>query len=1795
MTEKVLEKGKYRYPQRGGTVVVRDYLICEGEGNGRDLLLRFFNERAERVTRVTVRLAFFDKNGAALSSRTQTFDVQGEGGALFIPAQKIALPEACVKFRVEVLNAAYGDYVYTPAKGGARADFCPPEEGDAFDASAQRARMGGKPLSVSRRKYKFSVLILFLALLLIAGAGVATYFYMDAFKEEAQAFYLDGVEYTFLDPEKGEGSALQVTGTHGTVREVEIPAEIDGYRVISVAEEAFRGSSALRSVKTEGSLQIASYAFAECPQLSEFDFEGVTEIGSYAFMSCTSLTKVHSSTVRSVGTSAFLDCTSLTSVQFTDEAGVPLTLSSYAFGGCSSLRSVTLDRAQGDGNGWYAAFGNSYGVEELYLRSLGRDGVASVPELFSDDPSRMGLRTLTVGEMDAIPEFFCRGMKNLERVTVDTLYEGTVGTSAFDGCISLTTLDLGRTVETVGSRAFRNTAIASFDGNRLTSLGEGAFSGCAFLRTVGFTQDTPLTFLASGTFKDCAALSEIVIPAAVEELGTDVFRGCTSLKRAAFSNGSKVAALTSGLFGDCTSLSSLTLPSGLSVIYDKVFENCRELRQFRFPSAVYYIGSEAFKGCLSLEEATLPSSLNYLGDGAFEGCGALSKVVLPERIVTIGTGAFEGCASLASIALPSSLASLPASLLEGCTSLSEIVIPQNVTSIGNAFAAGCTSLTEFTVPNGVTSVGRGILTGCTQLERLTVPFLGASASGASTLGYLFGNASWNDEVPASLRTVELTRAEVLAYGAFADCASLESIVLAEGLTSVGARAFYGCRLLASLTVPASVGQMGHAMLAECTSLEEVSLPFAGQTQTQNAFLGYLFGQNSHWEVPALPASLKTVVLTNAGQVAEYAFNNCSALERIVLPEGLSLIGERAFLNCMSLTELTLPDSVQRVEFAALENCTSLTELTLPFVGEYALTNNFLAHLFGGSYHSYGSLVPPSLRKVTVTQAKTVGAYAFYGCENLQTVVLPEDTTSIGENAFYGCRALTELELPASLERIGEYAFTECRRLSAVTLPAPLEYIGDYAFQYCFRLFEVYNESALPVIRGDFGNGYVAYYALAVYTEGGEGTIAEEGGFSWLRADDMWYLHSAPQGVEELALPAQFTYAGVPVTSYAIPAYFWENDAALKSVVISAAVTQTGESAFANCGALTSVTFAAGSQLTSIGQNTFSYCSSLEKIVLPDGLQQIGYGAFMGCGRLSAVTLPASLTSIEPDAFWNCYRLYEVYNNSALPLGAGTSDYGGVAKYALAVYAPQDTDRLAYLTVGDLYFARYRGVWTLIGAREGLTRLRLGTFSYGGETIGSYRIAPNAFANYGTLTSLEFGDAVTAVGECAFTSCSSLTEAVFTGTKVNEIGESAFSYCYSLAEVVFPEGLVRIGNNAFFSCTSLLRADLPAGLESVGDSAFYGCYALYSVTLPASLASVGYFAFEECRDLLEVRNLSALPVAAGSSEYGGVARYALALCSSAEESRFVEEGGYYFLLTDGGWQLVRCGYQTYYNNNDAFTLPDSFAYGEDIIDAYSVGKEVFIYGGVYAVVVPQGVTAIERGTSGSYLPEVVYFSGSREAWQALSENGWAGRTVYYYADCVHEAGQWCRDADGNLITDVRAEWQWMKLSTCEEEGVEQYLCVRCGAVLQEQTYPPNGHSPDASGRCTVCGKQGINAADVLGTSERLANDEKFPFGVNADGLLVSSNHDDGSSSVLTILGTDGMQVFISFMVSAASGECCVFRLNGEIVNSINGDIGVMYSSSFFLNEGDKLEVSFEKDGAGSAYDDCVYLDIVFFEK
>ena len=86
----------------------------------------------------------------------------------------------------------------------------------------------------------------------------------------------------------------------------------------------------------------------------------------------------------------------------------------------------------------------------------------------------------------------------------------------------------------------------------------------------------------------------------------------------------------------------------------------------------------------------------------------------------------------------------------------------------------------------------------------------------------------------------------------------------------------------------------------------------------------------------MPASLKTVVLTNAGQVAEYAFNNCSALERIVLPEGLSLIGERAFLNC-----------------------TSLTELTLPFVGEYALTNNFLAHLFGGSYQSYGSLVPPS--------------------------------------------------------------------------------------------------------------------------------------------------------------------------------------------------------------------------------------------------------------------------------------------------------------------------------------------------------------------------------------------------------------------------------------------------------------------------------------------------------------------------------------------------------------------------------------------------------------------------------------------------------------------------------------------------------------------------------------------------------------------------------------------------------------------------------------------------------------------
>ena len=159
-------------------------------------------------------------------------------------------------------------------------------------------------------------------------------------------------------------------------------------------------------------------------------------------------------------------------------------------------------------------------------------------------------------------------------------------------------------------------------------------------------------------------------------------------------------------------------------------------------------------------------------------------------------------------------------------------------------------------------------------------------------------------------------------------------------------------------------------------------------------------------------------------IGDYAFELCTSLTQITIPEGVTSIGDFAFYDCYGLTQIAIPEGVTSIGDHAFSGCSSLTEVAIP-------------------------------EGVT-----SIGDYAFSGCSSLTQITIPEGVTSIGDFAFYDCYGLTQIAIPGSVASIGDYAFTDCSNLKEITIPEDVISIGNGVFAYCEGLTEVYMKEGL---------------------------------------------------------------------------------------------------------------------------------------------------------------------------------------------------------------------------------------------------------------------------------------------------------------------------------------------------------------------------------------------------------------------------------------------------------------------------------------------------------------------------------------------------------------------------------------------------------------------------------------------------------------------------------------------------------------------------------------------------------------
>ena len=513
-----------------------------------------------------------------------------------------------------------------------------------------------------------------------------------------------------------------------------------------------------------------------------------------------------------------------------------------------------------------------------------------------------------------------------------------------------------------------------------------------------------------------------------------------------------------------------------------------------------------------------------------------------------------------------------------------------------------------------------------------------------------------------------------------------------------------------------------------------------------------------------------------------------------------------------------------------------------------VNSNELAVSFkGGSFQSANSysgvvVIPESVEHEGKTYKVTeIGRAAFYSCQNLTSVTLPQTLTTIGDNAFYYCIKLSSITIPKSVSTVRANAFNACNGLTSV-------HISDLTawckIEWYIDQTEGNNRASNPLS-----------YAHHLFLNGKEikELIIPDG------VTSIAHAFEGCSGLTSVTIPSTVTSIGVEsflfcsgLTSVSIPNSVTTIDArsfygcsSLTSIKIPNTVTYIREGAFQNCSNLISITIP--NSVTYVGKDAFKetawynnqnglvyigpiaykYKGTMPEnteIVIREGTTRIGEGAFSGCSGLKSIQIPKSVTNMEEKSFSGCSGLTSVY----------ISD---LAAWCNIIFRPHDVGGFDYCSSNPLSFAQH----LYLNGKE-ITDMII---PEGVATIKSW-----AFYSFSGLTSVRIPNSVTEIGFRAFERCSNIIS-IDIPSSVTSIGKDAFAgtpwfenykglmYLGSMAykykgempentEIVIREGTTEISSNAFQDCIGLVSVTIPASVTEIGSGAFFGCSNLTSV-------------------------------------------------------------------------------------------------------------------------------------------------------------------------------------------------------------------------------------------------------------------------------------------------------------------------------------------------------------------------------
>ena len=471
---------------------------------------------------------------------------------------------------------------------------------------------------------------------------------------------------------------------------------------------------------------------------------------------------------------------------------------------------------------------------------------------------------------------------------------------------------------------------------------------------------------------------------------------------------------------------------------------------------------------------------------------------------------------------------------------------------------------------------------------------------------------------------------------------------------------------------------------------------------------------------------------------------------------------------------------------------------------------------------------------------SIGDSAFENCDGLTKVTISDGVKHIGSYAFSGCSKLANIDLPDSVQSAGLWAFWNCHGLTNINIPKYLHLAHSPTFLNC---------CALKSINVDSANKY----------------HTSENGVLFNKNKTVLEKYPADKIDNSYTIPSSVTH---------IDHASFEGCLNLKSINIPSSVTSIDSDAFRNCSGLTSINVDKANKNYS-SENGVLFNKNKTKLILypagkadrsytiPSSVTSILSGTFSGCSNLSAISLPDSINYISSYAFEGTayYKDESNWENGALYIGnalVAAKHYGddelsgdfwlkeGTRIIAEETFTFCDKLKSINVSSSNKYFSSIDGVLfskdkkTLIAYPEGKGS------SYNIPN-GVTSIGDDAFSYQDGLSSVTIPNSITSIGSGAFYNCKGLTSVTIPGS-VTSIDSSAFSGCNGLTSLTISNGVKSIGGGAFYNCKGLTSVIIPSSVTSIGSSAFFGCSVLTSVTIPGSVTSIGGYAFANCSGL-----------------------------------------------------------------------------------------------------------------------------------------------------------------------------------------------------------------------------------------------------------------------------------------------------------------------------------------------------------